>query len=184
MEKLMGPIEERFKNEVETIIRNSQERLSRDFMQSKLHVTDITHRNREIDKATTLDLPTDLGSEPVMDSSSHPDCTGLPSSDAMAPHTLATPPFEALPYSWYSHYDSQAAYADAGSIFNTSTALPSDPWWEPPDFVLHPSVCMMSGFDDPQGPSNLDTCSPHTGIGKERANEDDLMMNWNSPCFP
>ena len=186
IERLTGPIEENLKNQLEKLIRNCQERLSKDFLQSKLRIADMPRRPFEADGTTdevsTADEPSEQA--PIAEGNADPQCAQTSSLDLTQYAALPEPSMEAWPLPWDLSCFSHEASSDSGYISNIPAALPSDPWWVPPDFGLLPYSSSIDGPDKPQRPSDSDISPPHTREGNERGNEDGTLMGWKSTCFP
>ena len=121
IEKIIGPVEETLKNQLENIIRNCQERLSREYLRDK-----------------DSDVPLSSGTQRAVEGSNQQDRIAGTSHVNTGIHPVNRPiiPPEGtalgpLPDSLDWHAWSSSEYNDMmiPNLSDADIVLPSDPWW-------------------------------------------------------
>lgn len=118
--KIFGPLEETLKNQLEGLIRNCQERLTRDYESSKA--------GAEIELTDDLPesvAPSDIGTKLL------PDVRSTEPSGVMAPYTV---PMESAFDPWQGMTNvppslQNSTWSESAYFSEINYPLPSDPWW-------------------------------------------------------
>ncbi|KAJ4360810.1 uncharacterized protein N0V89_001377 [Didymosphaeria variabile] len=114
--KLFGPLEETLKNQLEGLIRNCQERLSRDFVKSK----ESAHE-RGLDATSELAGPSDSGTQPQIGATATP--------SVLAPYTVPMDSSFELWQGMDATFNLQTSTYPDSAYYSETNPLPSDPWW-------------------------------------------------------
>jgi hypothetical protein len=156
--KLFGPLEETLKNQLEGLVRNCQERLSRDYENSRASVEDQSANTTSGIAGPSL---TDTQPQSLSQTSS------TITSSVLAPYTI---PMDSAFDPWQGMEPTSdfqtCRYSDSGYFSETNYPLPSDPWW--------PSMIDATQLLPDSDPSHMSNNAPnlsYTGKGKGRAED-------------
>lgn len=163
--KFFGPLEETLKNQLEGLIRNCQERLSRDFANSQ----DSAHATGPA-APSELAGPSHSGTQPQLDATSTP--------GVLAPYTVPMDSSFELWQGMDATFNLQTSIYPDSAYHSETNPLPSDPWW-PATLDAFPSLAnsdavesgMMSSLESHGRSTEYESNPSYTCKGKGKADE-------------